>query len=1532
MARRRVNTRFLIILTAVVGVLAVAGVVVQRVLVEEDPRVYLQSAQQFAGEKRIPEAVAAYYRAVSLDSRNPDMWVSYGDFCYGLAWYERELLARANDAYGKALEIDPGYLPALRRLLNSLTEESRVFAPDPTRFSRMRELADKIRNLDPSDTGAEASYHLATIRAWMAGIETPRSDIDASIEGLKKLMERDPANAELPLHVAMANLHRGQEASRLNDQRTAAMHFAEAEKVMFGAATAQEQSAAMQFQAYRIAMALAIAQRDEKERAKYRQVIRGYIEKAQALTKPEDADYSEIMVHAAEFAVRDGRRDEADKIFEDLLAKFPNDQALRLTYARHLAMSPARRAEAIRLLDQPPVGIEGLSGPRAFKAKDLEGNTRAALADIRMDVYPTVRDEAERKEMLAKIEEGVDSIIREFGETPPSLKLRGKLQLIKGQNVEAVQTLEKIGNRSTDLELQFLLARAYVATQQSGAAKGLLSDILAKQENHALSRLLLIELLLRENNLADARPHIEFLQKQLPDEPQVIRLQIAALDPVKDKEKIRQSYRKLPEDDRAAMLVKAQTALAIRDLDEATRLLNEVRKQDPGDEDAAEALVAIYLSRNQNDQALATVDDALEADPENLQLQMLRRRIQGASPEELLEIQRKYVELQSDPLTKELQLAELARREGKAEQVVEHLRKAESIKPDNARVLELLFQHHLQAREWDQASAYAEKLGKLDADKAGGTEYQFRINLAKGDYSAALAQAREYVSKLPEFAQSWVALGQALQATGQHQEALQKYVEAVRRQSVNADAIKGIIACYYELRQPEEAAKYIAQARRSLPNDASFQELEINHNLNHGDPLKAIPPLEQALKNNPDRAGNYATLGLAYVRAAQKTQSTDKASAQAYVQKARDMFSQGLQKWPDEKVFYGYMADLAFATNAPQDAEKWLKDLAQREAWKDKPDPLLMLAEYHGRVGNVAEAEKQLRAAIGLAENAVPVQQRLAGLLAAQRRFDDALAVLNERNAEDPRVQKQRVEILIADNRFDEAEKALLADLQKAPDSPDLLTMLGVVLTGQRKFDEAEATLNKVLAGDAKHPVALHQRALVRLQKPIRDLDGAISDLQQVRELSPADPDVRIALSDAYRMKNQLPQAIAEMEAALKAVPMNRAARLQLVNMYSQVAPPRPAEVDRVLSEAQTNPQLGNDPIWWQQHAMILASRGDTQGAMAKIRRALELAPQDINLYKSYIDVLAQTGQYELLVSETDKAIAANGNKTDWWVYNARAVAKSRLGDKDAALAEFGSALNVAKDQGNDAAGELIVRTMARDIGVDQAIRKVQERAETGEPRWRIILAMLHNAKRDDQAAIKILESLRQDMAKLAPEQQLTVLRLMGNLYLTTDPPQPAKAQEAYLQLLDKVPNDWTALNNLACLLAESVNPPEPARAKIYSQRAYDLMRNQNDFQPLIADTHGWVLTLCNEVDAGIDVLQRVVERAPFLEAHYHLAEAYLKKSYHEQALRQLELAQAIVKDADQKQQPISPEVRRRIGEAEARAREGLREKSAQVQ
>src|SRR5688500_4244616 len=108
---RRVNTKFLTILTCVVLGLAGAGVLAKKFLIRESPEKYVNAGNQLLSEKKYDEAARNFAHAVALDPKAPDLWVKYGDALNELSAVDAEYLSRARQAWESALAVDAAHKP-----------------------------------------------------------------------------------------------------------------------------------------------------------------------------------------------------------------------------------------------------------------------------------------------------------------------------------------------------------------------------------------------------------------------------------------------------------------------------------------------------------------------------------------------------------------------------------------------------------------------------------------------------------------------------------------------------------------------------------------------------------------------------------------------------------------------------------------------------------------------------------------------------------------------------------------------------------------------------------------------------------------------------------------------------------------------------------------------------------------------------------------------------------------------------------------------------------------------------------------------------------------------------------------------------------------------------------------------------------------------------------------------------------------------------------------------------------------------------
>jgi hypothetical protein len=283
-----------------------------------------------------------------------------------------------------------------------------------------------------------------------------------------------------------------------------------------------------------------------------------------------------------------------------------------------------------------------------------------------------------------------------------------------------------------------------------------------------------------------------------------------------------------------------------------------------------------------------------------------------------------------------------------------------------------------------------------------------------------------------------------------------------------------------------------------------------------------------------------------------------------------------------------------------------------------------------------------------------------------------------------------------------------------------------------------------------------------------------------------------------------------------------------------------------------------------------------------------------------------------------------NGAKT-WWLYRARGLARTALGDKTKAKEEFDFGLAAADAQNDDDGAQSVFEAIGSSLGYDQAIFQLSSRLDAAN-RWRLLAVDFNIKSGNWQGALDTVQPLLQNKQNLDVAERIRATQYAAEAYQVLGQSQKKndyleKSKALYVEWLKDINgSDRLALNNLAYLLAEAMNNPQ--EAKQYSQRAYEAEKRNGTVAPGIADTHAWVLTLCggNDADDGLSMLRQLVQDNPeFVEARYHLGMALIKKNRPQEALTQLTTA---AEELTKQEMSSAPELKAHIDDALKQAKE----------
>jgi predicted Zn-dependent protease len=1490
---RRLNTRFLTILLLVVAGAGGALILAARFLIHEHPDRFIELGKQSMKDHKWQDAVNDFARAGNLAPHDPEIQMMLGTALDQVVQTDPSAIQLEVGAYQKALEIDPKYLPALKALSALFTREA---GKDPTAYlyTNAIQYTKEARDLDPSDEKLFSLYDKLVIQEWSTGLSTDQKPVDDAVKEMKDLWAKNPADADLPYSIASAEAEEGLLIARQNpgveQLPEVTKHYKNAvatfESVLSGPnGGSQAQNPNMHFAFARTLEQLSSVDQSSPDVSKQDQdrAVKE-ITSARNLVKPADPDYQDINETAAGLALRHGDRDGAIAIYKSM----PQSPRTEIALADVLSRTPNTQAEAVALLKNTLASLTDDPSQMAFYGNRFL--TTMELTKIQIFQYLEMPSGTEKQKAHDEIRSTLDKLndvtgIRTYY---PVKEIEARFEIGSGleEEMQEVQTLSKLMADSPPptkdyywYSLQSLLAQGYEDTNQTSKALEIFQSIAQQFPRDVPTQEHLIRLLLVEQP-DQARPHIEELAQLDPTDPALNLFYIQQLlaDPDKNKDAIQKFYNNLKENSVNMLSAKARVAMRIKNYDDAIRLFKLVNAQAPNRVDDWIMLSRLQYMLDKKDESLDTATRGLAANPSDPQLRLLIPRIKGESSQVVDELQKQLEEENPDKTQGDVALAALANRDGDAKQEEIHLEAANKESPGNPHILDLLFNYYLHNKKFEQAGKCIPELAQLDADRAGGELYRLALAEAQGDNTGSEAIARGLTQNKPEFARSWLAMGDVLQNEGRYDEAIPQYNNCLQRESSLAEGYIGLARCYYALHRNDDALHTIQDGLNRLPDNQTLSEMKLSHEISYGKPEEAIAELKQELVLHPNNPRLCAALGqatLRYCELLRENHQDNDVIKQA--QRAVDMLKDPLTASPDYAELYTTMSECQLAAHHNDDAMKTLEDWAARPAWTKQPEPYLAMSELYERFGVHDKAEEEMQTAMARSGYRVDLQIRMASLLSLHKKYDDSIALLRSVNSDQPDVQEKIVQILLIANRFDDAQAELNTDLAKNPPNAErLLATWALALYERGMYPEAIDRSTQALALTPNDPTALFCRARANLRVRPPNADSALQDLQLVRRTSPDNIEVRLTLSDTYVMLNRPEDAINELEAGVRALPENKQLRMKLMDLYENGAHPRLTAALKLLQDVDGVPPYNKDPDIFENESIILAKMGNNDEALAKDEIARQLAPDSVSIIRTEMQLLLDTQNYQG-VFDRYNALTDKLKSSSWALWDL-ALAEKRTSNPQS-LPDFDRAINMSVSEDRPEVLDALARTVVHEFTFNDAVTVLQPISEHYVPA-KLTLARLYQGHGDDAAALSDVDSVMADFDKLSRRDQINLLTNAAIMYQIAKPtPMVDKAYDAYTAWLKLEPDNLEALNNMACLLADSYSPPRAQEGLKYANEAVSQMSRIGRTEPRMLDTQAWLLILTGSADDGVDILNKAMDEfAPFPEEYLHLGEGYLRK------------------------------------------------------
>jgi tetratricopeptide (TPR) repeat protein len=222
-----------------------------------------------------------------------------------------------------------------------------------------------------------------------------------------------------------------------------------------------------------------------------------------------------------------------------------------------------------------------------------------------------------------------------------------------------------------------------------------------------------------------------------------------------------------------------------------------------------------------------------------------------------------------------------------------------------------------------------------------------------GQYQQAIEAYKQAVKLAPEYADANYNLGMAYSSLGQYKEAIEAYKRAIRIKPDYEAAYYNLGHAYSNLKKYDDSVKAFRQAIRKKPDYVDAYYGLGNAYLDSGEDEKAVHTFEEAIRLKPDNPYAYFNLGLLYFPNGPHAEAID-AFTQAILRDPRYA-----EAYYHRAYAYLYMGR---GDSAAGDAETYLN----LKGWRAEHSPYMVIVAHFGylQARNAGGARKILEDAV----------------------------------------------------------------------------------------------------------------------------------------------------------------------------------------------------------------------------------------------------------------------------------------------------------------------------------------------------------------------------------------------------------------------------------------------------------------------------------------------------------------------------------------------------------------------------------------
>ncbi len=450
-------------------------------------------------------------------------------------------------------------------------------------------------------------------------------------------------------------------------------------------------------------------------------------------------------------------------------------------------------------------------------------------------------------------------------------------------------------------------------------------------------------------------------------------------------------------------------------------------------------------------------------------------------------------------------------------------------------------------------------------------------------------------------------------------------------------------------RQIEEAKEQADAAMALDPDDAGVRLLNAQATYLEGDAEEALVQANRALAIDPTRRQAVTFVAALLTAAGREDEALEvieqgignatgddieelrRARLEIYrrqgdIETIESQLERLVEDFPESPSYGLALMRLYAEQGRVEDVEARIRDLIARDP--DNAEWRIQLARLQLSIDKADDAEASLREAIDENPESGTMRLALAGFFEVNQRHEDALAQYQEIAEADPvsaegLAARNRISLLYLAADDGKAREVNAAILREVPNNVDALLSRAAFSMGDEQFDEAIADLRSALVKQPDSPRGMLMLARAYLLNG--DLELAEDAYRKLVEFDSTNRAARNELASLIGNRGDAEQAAMLLRDTLQMAPGDIGASRNLVKALLVEQ-----DFEAAADEAKRMIELGEDSgAADYQLGLALQAQGDTDGAIAAYKDALDRNPGADQALTNLTELLIQRGSSE---------------------------------------------------------------------------------------------------------------------------------------------------------------------------------------------------------------------------------------------------------------------------------------------------------------